>query len=252
MKRKAGMFVLSMTVFLLGWKLGATIAPTKLPAPVDVLTLVVTVATTPGPRGHTGLFHLRVTLGRVLAVVVVSLVISVVVGIAMGANRSIEAPVSNVLPVWLSLPNLVIVLMSMVLFQFSDLSIVVAVTALATPFGIVNIWKGVQDVDQNLVEMARVFDVDELAVWRRIYFPAVLPYLFASGRYLLGMIWKVVLLAEAFGISTGIGSIVRFWYNQGNVSYLLAYFSLFVVTVFIIEYGILAQLEQRAFAWRAD
>lgn len=252
MIRKAFQVTVATLVFGLSWHIGSVVYPNRLPAPVEVIQLSIETMTLPGPNGHTGLEHLQVTFSRVMVVVFIALIVSVVVGVAMGINTTVEKPLSNLLPVWLTLPDVVVILFAMILFNFSNISVIVGISLLTIPFGIVNTWQGTKDIDPKLLEMASVFEAQSVSVWRNIYIPALLPYLFASGRYLLGMIWKLVLLAEAFGITTGIGSMVRFWYRQGDITTLLAYFVPFVIVVFAIEYLVLAPLERRTFAWRAE
>jgi len=252
MIQKAVQTAIATLAFGVTWHLASVGYPALIPAPLTVLELAVTVATLTGPNGYTGLEHLRITFLRVLTITAIALVASVVIGISMGLNTSIERPLSNVLPVWLTLPDVVIILFAMILFQFSNVSVIVGVSLLTIPFGVVNTWEGTKDIDPKLLQMADVFEADRPAMWRRVYVPALLPYLFASGRYLLGMIWKLVLLAEAFGITAGIGAMVRFWYSQANVASLLAYFVLFVAAVFVVEYAILYPLEQRTFRWRTE
>jgi len=244
--------ILSSVVFIALWVLGSQLNPSMFPPPLEVAQLTVEIATAPGPDGESGLFHLWVSLRRVFVIVILALVLSVIIGVLMGLHTTIEAPFRTVLPGWMTIPDVVGILFAMILIGYTDLAVIVVVTFLATPFGIVNVWQGMKNVDTDLVEMATTFRAEERLLWRHIYLPTLLPYLFSSGRYLLGMIWKVVLLAEVFGVPNGIGAMVRFWYNQGNITYLLAYFMLFVATVFVIEYLLLAQLEKRAFAWRTD
>jgi NitT/TauT family transport system permease protein len=244
--------VLSLAVAIGLWLIASRINPTMFPSPFRVASLSIELVMSPGPDGNTGLFHLWVSLRRVFIIVAISLVISVVVGVLMGLHRPIQAPFAMVLPGWMTVPDIVGILFALILLGYTDLTVIIVVSFLAIPFGIVNVWQGMKNIDTDLLEMANTFQADGRLLWRYIYLPTLLPYLFSSGRYLLGMIWKVVLLAEAFGISNGIGAMVRFWYNQGNIPQLLAYFLLFVATVFVIEYLFLEQLEKRAFAWRPE
>ena len=41
-----------------------------------------------------------------------------------------------------------------------------------------------------------------------------------------------------------------FWFEQFNMTQVLAWVIMFVVLMLILEYGVFAQLERRAFAWR--
>jgi len=252
MKRKALISTLSVLSFLGTWQVGSILDPAKFPPPAEVFDQALSELTALGPRGNTGLYHLQVTFTRVFLITILVLVISFVVGILMGTREEIEEPLANILPVWLAVPSVIAVLVGMVMFNFSTTAVIVSVSFVTIPFGIINTYEGTKSVDQSLLEMAHIFEFSDRSVWRYIYIPAILPYLFASSRYLLGMIWKIVLLAETFGVSSGVGSMIRFWYVQGEITIMLAYFSLFAVVVLAIEYLILAPAERRAFTWRQD
>lgn len=252
MKRKIIVTTTSLVSFLLVWHAGSTIDPGKFPPPLEVFSIAVGLLSQLGPRGNTGLYHLQVTFTRVFGITLLVLIVSVIFGILMGTRPEIEEPLSNILPVWLTVPSVVVVLIAMVMFSFSTVSVIAAVAFVTIPFGILNTYEGTKAVDSSLLEMAYVFEMDRSHIWRNIYIPSILPYIFASSRYLLGMIWKITLLAETFGISAGVGSMIRFWYTQGELATMLGYFSMFAITVLAIEYLLLAPAEKRAFAWRSD
>jgi NitT/TauT family transport system permease protein len=252
MKKKALVSAGSLAVLIGLWLLASIRSPSMFPPPGEVFSLMIEVAMAEDYNGRTGLFHLRVTFTRILIITVIAFVISIVVGVLMGTRPAIEEPLSSILPVWLTVPSIVVVLFSMVQFNFTTVSVLVAVTFVTTPFGIVNTYQGTKSVDSNLLEMASVFEFSQPKVWKNIYIPSLFPYLFASSRYLLGMIWKIVLLAETFGITTGVGSMIRFWYSQGDLTTMLSYFMMFAITVLAIEYLLLAPAERRLFAYRSS
>jgi NitT/TauT family transport system permease protein len=63
------------------------------------------------------------------------------------------------------------------------------------------------------------------------------------------MVWKVVVLAETFGMSDGMGTLFRFWFGEGDLAALLAALSLFVAVMVALQAG-LSRLESRLFRWR--
>ena len=107
-----------------------------------------------------------------------------------------------------------------------------------------------QDIEGGLVEMADAFDASSLLVWRHVYVPHLLSYVFSAVRTVFGRTWKVAVIAEVLGIDQGVGAQIRFWYTQGEITMVLAYTSLFVIVVVAIEYGTLQPLQTRAFKWR--
>ncbi len=85
---------------------------------------------------------------------------------------------------------------------------------------------------------------------RKVLIPQLLPYIFSTFRFSFGMTWKVVALAETFGLKFGIGYMFFFWFEQINMEQVLAWIMLFVALMLILEHGVFARLESRAFAWR--
>lgn len=250
--KRAGIVLVSLVSFLLVWSLLSQLQPGNLPSPSVLFSQMWVVLEEPGPRRYTGYHHLEMSLRRVGVTLTASLLLSTVVGALMGMNREAETIGAAWLPVSLTLPDVVVVLVAMIILGFDGQAIIVAITITATPFGVVNVWQGTKALDTGLLEMARSFDSSRYLVTRYILLPHLLSYLFASTRYMLGMIWKLVLVGEAFGTTDGIGAIVRFWFNQGGVTEILSYVSLFVFVMFGIEYGVLRPLELRASAWRGE
>jgi len=249
--RKALVSFISLCSFFLAWQLGSIVYTSALPAPGIVIQNTLAIITTPGPRGYTGTDHLLVSLRRVAIIGAISLTATIVVGILMGLNSTIEDVASMWLPIFMSTPDIIAILFFMILMGFQGYSLIVVISIFSAPFGIVNIWEGIQDLDRDLVEMGQTFEASTPSMWRHIYLPHLMPYVFASSRYLLGQIWKLVLVGETIGLRTGMGSIIRFWFTQGEITPIISYLMLFMFVVFALEYGILKPLEQRFFRWRS-
>lgn len=250
--RRGVRMAISAVVFLLVWEVLSTFyfQPTTLPSLTQVAAELFRILEMGGPRGRSASFHLEKSLVRVLIAATVGMSLAVVLGVLMGINEHVEDALALWLPFWMTVPTVVVVLITMIMFQFSDNSVLVAVVFAATPYATINTWKGVQTIDTELLQMADAFNFDQRSVWRHIYLPGILPALFGSLRYLFSMVWKIVVLAEVFGINNGMGAMFRFWYNQGQIVTVLAYLSLFIGVMFLIEYVILYPLEQYLFRWR--
>jgi NitT/TauT family transport system permease protein len=77
-----------------------------------------------------------------------------------------------------------------------------------------------------------------------------MPYIFAAFRYAFGMTWKIVALAETFGLKFGIGYMFSFWFEAFSMDQVLAWIILFVVVMLVLEHAVIARIEKRVFAWR--
>lgn len=243
---------ISALALVVVWQIVASLffEPQVLPTPVEVGQTLLDIFDVGGPRGNSAWYHLWQSLVRVVIAAAVGMSIAVVLGVLMGINDGFEAALSTWLPFWMTVPTVVVVLVTMVIFQFSETAVVVAVVFAATPYATVNTWKGVENVDPALVEMSNAFSVSQASILRHIYLPSMLPSIFGSLRYLFSIVWKIVVLAEVFGMDNGLGAMFRFWYNQADIVSVLAYLVLFVGVMFIIEYGVLYPLEKHLFRWR--
>lgn len=244
--------VVPLAVIGFTWYVAAILLnnPSQLPTPQETLRQSYTVMTTEDFRGYTALNHLELTVRRALISSTIGVTVAIVGGVLMSTNDLVEESVASWLPFWMTTPTVVIILLSMVWFNFSETSVLFAVVVASTPFGIVNMWEGAKDVNFDLLTMADSFDASTAMVWRHIYFPHLLPYLFGSYRYILGMVWKMVILAEVFGLSAGIGAMFRYYFQQGRLVMVLAYLIPFIVVVLTIEYAVLKPLETYFFRWR--
>ena len=70
-----------------------------------------------------------------------------------------------------------------------------------------NVTEGISQVDPELKEMARLYQVPFPTVLQRMYLPAILPYLATGAAAGLGLTWKVMIAAEVLAYPRfGIGA----------------------------------------------
>ena len=129
---------------------------------------------------------------------------------------------------------------------------VFSVLMVATPYVAINIWEGVKNVDKDLVDMGKAFSVSKQKLIQHIYIPSILPFAFAGIRLAFSVSWKLVVLAEVFTSSEGIGYMIFYWFESFEMALLLAWVLVFCVIMFIYEYGIVKTIEKRLFAWRQE
>jgi len=248
--KRASRIAVSILVFVVAWWLLSVYNTRMFPSPVLVGSLIIEFVFEGDIDNSSALYHLWVTFSRVLLSTGLALGIALGIGVAMKANDSVAKVFEAWLPVWMTPPDVVVILVVMVIVGFNTQAVVIAVTFAYTPFALVMIWQGLQEIDSDLIEMADAFEASRFEIWRQIYIPHLLSYIFSSLRNLFGMTWKVAVIAEVFGISNGVGSRVRFWFLQGEIPEVLAYAVLFIGVVLVIEYAVLNPIQHRAFAWR--
>jgi sulfonate transport system permease protein len=82
----------------------------------------------------------------------------------------------------------------------------IALVAIGAFFPVyVNLVAGIKGVDRKLIEVARVYNLTDVQVARRVVLPASLPSLLTGLRLGATQAWLFVVVAEFFGSSKGLG-----------------------------------------------
>ena len=251
MKKPIVLRCLSILSFLAVWWVGSLFSsPEILPGPIVIGRTIVNNFTTPGPEGETAEFHVAITLARILFTFVVAMLAGIALGLIMGLRRKVELAFGYLIPIALTIPTLLAVFLCVMWFGFSEAGGLFAVIVTVTPFVTVNMLAGTRAFDKELIDMARSFKANRRLLIRRVLIWQLMPYIFSAFRYAFGMTWKIVALAETFGLKYGIGYMFTFWFEQFNMVQVMAWIVLFVALMLIIEHGIIARIEEKIFAWR--
>jgi NitT/TauT family transport system permease protein len=191
-----------------------------------------------------------VTLARVAASFVLAMSIGVAVGIAMGRLLGLNRFLDSWLIFFLNLPALVTIILCYVWFGLIEIAAVLAVAINKIPNVVVTVREGARALDRDLDEMCRVYRLNGMARLRHVILPQLSPYLLASVRSGLALIWKIVLVVELLGRSNGIGFQLSVFFQMFDVANILAYSIAFIVVVQIIEWFGLRPLEITLNRWR--
>jgi NitT/TauT family transport system permease protein len=224
--------------------------PEVLPSPVAIARTIGKDLTHVDPQGQWAYVHIGVTLARIIVAFAAAMLAGIGLGLAMGLSAVFERALMALIPLMLTMPSILMVFLAVMWFGFSEAGGLVAVMAVVTPYVAVNMLEGTKATDKSLVEMAVTFRARKRLLIRRIYVPQLMPYLFSAFRYAFGMTWKIVALAETFGLKYGIGYMFFFWFGQFDMVQMLSWIVMFVVLMLILEHGVFARFERRAFAWR--
>lgn len=194
--------------------------------------------------------QIGVTLGRIIVGVVLAFVIAFGVAFASVRNRFARAFFEPALLLGLTIPGLVWALLCVIWFGLSWKTSVVAIGLGVAPALAINIVQGLEAVDPLLIEAAHVFRLKNGQRLRHLWLPAILPFLLAGVRLGFSLAWKVVVLVEVFGLSTGVGYELNSAFISQNVAGVLAWTVAFSVVVAAIEYGAFQAAERRLTRWK--
>ena len=236
----------SVVGFLLSWQVIAWwVNDTLLPPPTTVLSsLWQHVLTLELP------FHLSVTLSRVAASFVLAMLIGTAIGIAMGRSHRIDSALDSLLVLALNVPALVTIILCYVWFGLTEVAAVTAVAINKIPTVVVTVREGARAIDKQLLEVAQVFRVSRRDTLFKVYLPQMYPYLMASARSGLALIWKIVLVVELLGRSNGIGFQLGTFFQFFDINGILGYTLAFAAVILVLEGTIMRPMERRLTRWR--
>jgi len=238
--------VFSLVIFLLLWQLAAGFADAEiLPAPYQVLLSLLRHLL----DGEL-LFHVGVTLARVVISFLLAMSIGVALGIVMGRYKKWDAALDGILVFALNLPALVVIILCYLWFGLGEIAAIVAVTVNKFPVVVVNMREGARAVDQDLLQVAAAFRLDRRRRLFQVYLPQLYPYLLLSARSGLALVWKIVLVVELLGRSNGVGFQLGIYFQFFDIQSILAYSFAFIAVVMAIEYLLISPLDRRLTKWR--
>lgn len=244
--RHLGLPVAVLLLLVVMWEvLSVWFDSALLPSTTEVAAAFGDVVATQG-----ALDQVAATLERLFAGLVISFVLGNSVGILMGRWKTFEIAVKPTVLIGLTLPSLVYALLTTIWFGASLLAPVLTVVLATAPALAINAWEGAKSFDSELIEMAHVYRIRGATRLRRIYLPGMAPFLFNGARLSVALGWKVVVIAELFGQSNGVGYQISAAFGAFRTSYVIAWTLVFAAVIGVLEFGVFGTLERRAMRWR--
>lgn len=196
------------------------------------------------------LANLWVTLVRVAVGLILSLAVAIVLGIAMGLARGAERFFDGIILFGRSVPGLAWALLAVMIIGVNGWAPVLAVVLAVAPLLTLNIWEGTKALDRDLFQMARVFRAGRARQFRDVVLPAITPSIAGSAKLGLALSWKVTVLAELFGVSSGVGFEINRNFQIFEIDGVVAWALSFAVVMAVLEYGVIGPIYRRLTRWR--
>ena len=171
-----------------------------LPSPLAVLHGLVEIIRSGEVWRHTGASLGRISVGFGGAVCV-----AVGMGLLAFLSRTARVVVHDLLAVLNSTSVFVWIVLSIIWFGLSTWGPIFTTFMITLPVVASNLVEGVESVDRRLLEMGDVYRLSGRQKFAAIVVPSIIPYLVAGMKVGFGLALKVSVIAEIFGVTTGIG-----------------------------------------------
>jgi len=237
---------LSLGLLLLIWHVVAVLVDSAvLPTPSVVLNTLIE-AVRSGELPH----HLGITLYRLTISFILAMLLGTAIGVVLGRHKKTNNFFDSWLIILLNVPALVTIILCYIWFGLVETAAIFAVVINKLPNVIVTIREGAKNLDEELIEMAKAYQFGRLKTLRHVIMPQLYPYVMASARTGLALIWKIVLVVEMLGRSDGMGYQIHLFFQLFDITSILAYTVSFIIVIQLIEMTILKPLDKQSQRWK--
>lgn len=233
------------SIFAVWWVTSLLLGPRLCPGPIEVLAFTFEEAAS----GEL-FYHLGVTLTRVAAAFLIAMGVGTALGLLMGRSRRVNAFAEPWIILLLNAPALIVIVLAYIWIGLTEAAAVAAVAINKIPNVVVTVREGARAMDPAYNEMARVYRLSRWETLTEVTLPQLQPYIMASARSGLALIWKIVLVVELLGRSNGVGFQIHLYFQMFDVRAILGYTIAFVAIMLAIEFLIVQPAEARAHRWR--
>jgi NitT/TauT family transport system permease protein len=245
---RTGSFLLSLAVLILIWAVAAELAESRvLPGPLTVAQVAWAEL-----RSGALAFHVAMTLLRVLGAFIVAMAIGTAVGILLGREPSLNRFFDSWLLLALNIPALVVIVFCYLWIGINEVAAIAAVAINKIPNVAITMREGARALDPALSDVATVYRFSFAKRLKHIVWPQLEPFLAASVRSGLALIWKIVLVVELLGRNNGVGFQINLHFQLFDMARIFAYTLAFMAVVGLIEWLLIKPWETRSRAWRGE
>ena len=199
--------VMLIAAFLLLWNSVSAAGKVMLPSPLEALERMITIWSGNVAK-HPMIYHVGISMRRVLTALVFSVVVGVPFGIAMGWNKTFRAVFKPLFEVIRPVPPIAWVPLFTLWFGTNEFSRVAIITMGVFMPIVINSYSGVIMVPEINFQVGKVFGAKSTDMLFDVVLPSSLNAIFAGIRTALGGGWMVLLASEMLGAREGIGFLI--------------------------------------------
>lgn len=252
--RSFSLSLLSLALLLLIWwsitALGL-ISPLFLPAPQQVLSKLLLIASPQGFMDATLWQHLAASLTRMLVALFAAAAIGIPVGIAMGLSPAVRGLLDPLIELYRPVPPLAYLPLMVIWFGIGETSkILLIYLAIFAPVTLSTL-ASVRNTQQVRIRAAQSLGASRWQLLRWVILPGALPEILTGLRIGLGVGWSTLVAAELIAATRGLGFMVQSAGEFLATDVVLAGIAVIALIAFTLELGLRA-LQRRLTPWNGE
>jgi NitT/TauT family transport system permease protein len=199
--------------------------------------------------GRTIYHHLFVTMEEMIFGFLLGVVFGVAVGFALGRSQFWSAVLNPYIQVLNALPRLVLAPIFVLLLGIDERSKIALGFSLVFFIVFFNAYRGVRDVDRNILNNARMLGASETQLAWHVLLPSAMTWILSSLHTSVGFALVGAVVGEYLAAAQGLGWVIS--QAQGNFDAAGVYAGMLIlcVVVVVVEFGV-TWVEHRLIRWK--
>ncbi|MDT3664565.1 nitrate ABC transporter permease [Cronobacter dublinensis] len=243
--------LLGLGLLVIAWQIAA-INTTGFPTPLSTLDSALTLFADPfyneGPNDQGIGWNMLASLSRVAVGFGLAALVGIPLGFLIGRFTFLGRMFNPLIALLRPVSPLAWLPIGLLLFQKAEPASSWTIFICSIWPMVINTAEGVKRIPEDYLNVARVLQLSEWTVMRRILFPAVLPAVLTGVRLSIGIAWLVIVAAEMLTGGLGIGFWIWNEWNNLNVENILIAIVIIGVVGLLLEQGLM--LIARRFSWQ--
>ncbi|ELY3758298.1 nitrate ABC transporter permease [Cronobacter universalis] len=243
--------ILGLALLVIAWQIAA-VSTKGFPTPLSTLDSALTLFADPfyndGPNDQGIGWNVLASLSRVAVGFGLAALVGIPLGFLIGRFTFLGRMFNPLIALLRPVSPLAWLPIGLLLFQKAEPASSWTIFICSIWPMVINTAEGVKRIPDDYLNVARVLQLSEWTVMRRILFPAVLPAVLTGVRLSIGIAWLVIVAAEMLTGGLGIGFWIWNEWNNLNVENILIAIVIIGVVGLLLEQGLM--LIARRFSWQ--
>jgi NitT/TauT family transport system permease protein len=238
--------LLVLVLLVIAWAfISGRTSPYVLPSPAKVGQTLLDLA-----RSGNLWSHVFATLYRVTAGFLLGTGVALALGLVASSRQTARAVLRDINAVLNATSVFVWIVLALIWFGLTDRAPIFTTLMITVPVLLSNVFEGIDSIDRKLIEMAQVYRFSPYTTFFHITVPSLVPYLFAGMRVAFALGLRVSVVAEIFGVSTGVGYMMNYARDTLRTDAVFAWAVVLILMMLLIDNVVFAPLLRWLTRWR--
>lgn len=187
---------------------------------------------------------LKASFQRLLIGYGLAIGIGVFLGMSIAKSKVINDTIGMLVIGLQSVPSIVWLPLALLWFGMSETAIIFIVTLGGTWTMTTNTATGIRNVQPVLTRAARTMGASGWQLFVKVTLPASVPYLITGMRLAWAFAWRALMAGELIGSGSGLGQMLTFGRDVGNMSLVLSIMVIIAVIGMILDNLVFQRIER--------